>query len=32
VLGSGVEHDLVAYEESEMLLTVHLSTTTGPGS
>jgi len=31
VLGPGVEHDLVAYEESEMLLTVHLSATRGSG-
>jgi quercetin dioxygenase-like cupin family protein len=29
VLGPGVEHDLVAYEESEMLLTVHLTNTPG---
>ena len=31
VLGPGVEHDLVAYEESEMLLTVHLGATPGSG-
>jgi quercetin dioxygenase-like cupin family protein len=28
VLGPGVEHDLVAHEESEMLLTVHLGAAT----